>query len=960
MAMTFFGKWTLTQANADVQVDLSSGVLSVAAPPSNFSDRFNAYGSAAAFVLQAANGLYVVSAGTGYAATKAATDPINQFTLESDGAGNVRVVDLGVGSGGATRYYWNTVDGALNQLVKAVSPPATTLFVENVVTPGLATILAQGFDAPEPDLTWVDLSGTDFSQSPANLDFTKTTLVHADLSHTTFSQGTAFDKSKADYAKFVGAKMQDCSIGSATCTYADFTKARLDGIEADSTDFSHATLTEASFNQAINLAHAKFIDANAQSVDFRGTANIVDTNFAGANLTNAKFTGSSVTGTMTITGANLTGAALNNPGGNVTIYPGYIVLDRNTNFTGALLQYIDFSKYTLSGVVFTGADMTACDFHGATLTGAELSYATLDNAKFTGTVLMNGANLSNASMRDADLTNAQLGALSSLFSVGSGTPNYAPFLTALQNGEAAGVQSVFAANGYTLSGTVTITPSRFSSTTWTVQASAPTPRSFTVERETVGGALALDVYTPTSPAVLSNAFMVNVNLTGANLIGVNASGAAIYGISGHNPNLNSAFLQNAQFSNANLGNADFSSAHLGGVNFDYAILTSAVFQNAELTTSGDGTRASFASANLQGANFDGATLNNIVFTNAAVSVANPANPVIPAGTWLFSLSPSEQALILPELRAAAAQQFSPVLDVFQQLQTPGKVGTAIVRQFQSNGITLTSDAILTIMGESIYWQVTDGTTQYVISRSFDANNYVPALGVAAGDAYSTDADFFLPLSLEAQLRNGPADPAVIAAFKTAGYPISSAAQLTAALYPSEWQVINGAPGYAVYAMWLGVTGNGLTLTARPSIPNLIAAFYNTSIALSSQATVTALPTNNGWAVSNDSEDPYNPVTNYIVFNLIQSSAGPLNVYGAVMRIARYKTPADREYYNIPSGITQLTQAQMASPGNVCPNGDFATTNQTNKLAYEHWLRARVSPRPPLCVPDPQGMYFCPI
>ena len=288
--MMFLGKWTLTQGGHVVQIDLSSGVLSVGAPPSDQSEKFNAYSTTNAFVLQAANGWYVVATNGGYAATKSATDPLNQFRLENDRPG-ARILDLGVNGRGPAQDYWNNISGRLSWLAKASSPPATTLFTQTIVTPGLATILEQGFATPQPDLTWVDVSGTDFSKAQANLDFTQTTLLHADLSNTTFQPGTAFDGSRAAHAKFCGAILVDCSIGGgADCTHTDFSDAQLVRIEADSADFSHATLTRTNFNQAINLAHAKFIKAKAQGADFRNTGNILDTNFAGADLTNAKLT----------------------------------------------------------------------------------------------------------------------------------------------------------------------------------------------------------------------------------------------------------------------------------------------------------------------------------------------------------------------------------------------------------------------------------------------------------------------------------------------------------------------------------------------------------------------------------------------------------------------------------------------------------------------------------------------
>src|SRR5262249_4173974 len=220
-----------------------------------------------------------------------------------------------------------------------------------------------------------------------------------------------------------------------------------------------------------------------------------------------------------------------------------------------------------------------------------------------------------------------------------------------------------------------------------------------------------------------------------------------------------------QFANANLGNADFSSAHLDGVSFDYALLTNAVFQHAWVITAASGLRPSFTGANLQSAVFDGATLTNVIFTNAAFGVANPNDSTKTAGVWLFSLSQAQQTLIAGELENAAKHQFALTLPVLSQLQTPGPVGPAIVTQFKSKGaITLTADAVLAIMTESIYWQLTDGATQYAIFQSYDTVNSRPALGVASGTDYTPTPEFTLPLSLQSYLNNGPVNATVVAAF----------------------------------------------------------------------------------------------------------------------------------------------------------------------------------------------------
>lgn len=958
--MTFIGKWTFAQGSNFVRANLSDGKLSLGALPGDGGERFNAYGTADAFTVQAANGKYLVWDGTYYAATGASDGQINQFALEKADGDMVRLLDLGIGGNGPAQYYWDVAGTALGRILKHAPPPDSTLFAQAIITAGIETILQEGFASAEPDLIWVDISGTDFTEASSIIDLTKSRLAYADLSHAIFEDSTGFDQSIAPHARFVGAQLIGSSFGSANCQFADFTDAVMDEVQADSCDFTDAILNGASLRDAGNLAHAKFVRAKCIDVDFRDTGNIVDTDFTDADLTRAKFTGASVTGKMTISGADLTDAALNNPDG-VTIYPGNIVLSGTTNFTRAKLQKMDFSGYTLSRMIFTGADMSGCRFHGAKLDNAELSYCRLDSAAFTGTALLNGANLSNVQAKGVDFTNAQLGALSSLFTVSSPSADYTKLLNGLKTDNAKAVAEVFAAYQYTLAGTVTITSSRFSDQMWTVQATAPKEQLYTVLQQKIGGVDALAVYSPTTPAVLSNAFLVNAIFTGANMIGVNASGAALYGIGGSKPNLNSALLQDAQFANANLSNADFSSANLSGVVFDYAVLTNAVYQNAKISTSGTGTRASFVGANLQNASFDGTTIANVNFANAAVSVANPAAATSSAGVWLFDVQQDMIELIVPELDAAAAGQFTLPNQALGQLQAPGAVGTGIRNAFAAKGVTLTSDAVLSIMGSGIYWKVTNTAPEYAVYQSYDPKAYAAALGVSTGTSYSTSPQFFLPLSTQAYLKNGKVDPRVVAAFDAAGHPISGDANIVVAQYFTDWQIINGAPNYEVYTIWMSVVaGTGTRITTRPAIPNLVSIFNNASVALSGRATITKLTSKNGWSVNNDGDNPYNPVVNYISFNLIRPTAtAPIDAYGAVMRISRMGQNNVLEYYNIPAGITKIAQSQLEAPGNVCPNGDFSTTNVINGLPYPQWLRARVAPRPPRCVPDPNGMSYCP-
>lgn len=450
------------------------------------------------------------------------------------------------------------------------------------------------------------------------------------------------------------------------------------------------------------------------------------------------------------------------------------------------------------------------------------------------------------------------------------------------------------------------------------------------------------------------------------MIGVNASGASIYGIAGKKPQMNSAQLQSAQFDNANLSSVDFSSANLAGVNFDYATLTNAVFQNTMLVTNARGTRASFIGSNIQGTNFDGATLSNVVFNNAAFGVPDPKQSNEPAGVWLFSLGAAEQQMVTAELEAAAAtknkplHQFTLSLASLNDLTHSGAVSSNIQNQFKSAGVPLTEDAVLVAMGNFIYWQLTDDSKNYVLFHSFDTDDYRPAIGAAKGTEYTPTAELTLPLSIELTLKNGQVSPECVAAFKAAGHPISASARITIKQFPGEWQIINGAPGFQVYSLWLNLSVYGPSIIVRPAIPTVIQTFSQHSIALGLSATVSNRTTT-GWMLNNGADNPFNPVKNYITFNLIPNeTTGELDVYGSMMRILRSSSPGDEQFVNIPAAITDLTQKQMESAGIVCPNGNFSSTNQTNKPPYEQWLRARSLPKPPSCIPDPTGSFYCPL
>lgn len=954
--MTFLGKWTLSQDAGRVVVNLTTGSLGVGPAPPDGSDRFNAYGTESAFTLQAANGSYVVRSGAGYAAPAASTAAPNYFSLSPSDA-SVQIVDLGPDPKTPGTAVWSVSNGTLSSVAQAIPAPPSTLFAQTVVTSGLEDILKNGFGSPQPDLTWVSVPGVDWTQASL-LDLTQAVLTHADFSGGMFAPNTAFHKGIADHANFSNATLNRCDLSSMTLTWAQFTDAKMDGIDLSYSDLSQATGTRATIANSRNLANAVFDNASFDYAVFSGASNILKTSFNTCSLVGVSFKGSSVTGLMDLTGADLTGAYLSNPADGFEIYPNNLRFDHTTTFDSATMRHLDLTGYDLSNTNFVRADLTGCKLDRANLTMANFGFAVLDGVTVTGGVAMHGANLTSASLQGADLTGAQLGAVGQAFRVGASDPNFALLHTALLNADGPGVARVFQAEGQTLNAPVSVRPSTFTpDTAW--QVSAPNlPLPYLVVLEGSSTLASLAAYQPTSPAVLSNAFMVNVNLNGANLFGVRASGVQLYSTVGKSVNLNRATVDGLQVNNANLGSVDLSQANLNGVNFDYAILTGADFTGATIGIDSNGGQTSFNGTNLQGAKFTSATLQNVIFANAACAVANPNDIDAFAGVWLFTMPARTAGLVTGQLASAVKTATAPT-EMLQTMQTSGPVPAGLAAALAYGGLKVAADALLVVMTTGTYWHITDGANHYVVFESV-SNDYAPALGVASGDAYTVDATCYLDLSLESSLVNGPIASAVVSALAATHITVSSDARVTVAQYPKVWQVVSGAD---LWTLWLRFDSTALgadtQLAMRPAIDNLIAAFGSSSIALSAQSVVTAIPSG-GWLVDNDSENPFNAARGYIQFALLPTPDGGVDVYGHLMRIVRATGPNTQQFFNIPCATTQLTSKSLAGSGNtVCPNGGTVTSNTTAEVPFDQWLRARLLPSPPVCVPDPSGKFSCP-
>ncbi|HWF52541.1 MAG TPA: pentapeptide repeat-containing protein [Solirubrobacteraceae bacterium] len=944
--MIFIGKETLAASGGVVSADAKTGQLQVGPASGSAQERLNAYGTPAGFLLQATGGKYVTWSGSAYAATLERDGDATWFARE-DAAGGVRIVDLGSKGTAPTQYYWVGATGPLGRTPKTGSPPATTRFTETVITPGLAEILQTGLPGPKTDLSWVYLGAVDLTSllSVEEADLTGANLAGANLAGLAFSLATlsSADLSKA---KLTGmADLTDATMIATNLTGADLSGATMPRVKAKDAILIDAVLTDVILDGA-SLVGAKLTRAKLTGF----SASIAGVDFTGADLTDADFTLASVRA-ITILGADLTGAQLSNPDKKPSIDLSDAKIDAATNFTSTRMQRVDLRNHDLSNVVMTHADLTGSKLDNTKLIGAELSYADLTGVTLTGSIPMFGANLSNAILTGATLPGAQMGSISLLFRVVN-DPNdptakqaYEAFLNALNQADVKGVTSAFTANGYKLTAPITILGSTFApGRVWTVTAAA---QAYTVRLEDTGGTSSLAVYQPSPAAILINAYMKDAILTSANLFNVRASGAQIYG----NAKLDGqVILEGAQFDSANLAGVNIKQARLDGVNFGHATLTGAQFDGAWLTPDARGGQASFANANLQGASFTDAHLADALFTDAAVCVARTEGSTEVDGVWLFS-SPSPATLV--SQLAAATKELSLDASLASQLGQ-GPVSDPVRKAFQEQGVTLAPDALVTIQDTGPQWTIADGADSYRIFEACDQDQGVPALGVNKGGGL--DIDFTIPLYLERSLGTGAVTKPVRDAFAGHDIQLGPDARVRAGTMVTDWQVVDSTAGYD---LWLGLNLDcALSITGRLGIPALTNFFANHSLPLSRRATVTAAGQDR-WTVDNDSNNPFNPVTNYIKCNLSRAApAGALDVYGSALRVERVGPSGTSEFVNIAMRLTKLGTAELQA-STVCPNSSRTKVNIGDKLPFKQWMRAKELPKPPWCIPSADGAFWCP-
>lgn len=921
MGRDFLGKWTLAFSENDFIGVGPRGKLVI----NQTEQRFNAYGTADGLILQAAStpgdgaGKYVAYHNGGYQAFLKRDGEVTLFAVEDAGGRQIRLVDLGIKGQGSEVYYLNVVGQTLGRIGKSGNPPATTLFSRNIITQGLDFIRKRGGNGA--DLAWVYLKGVQFTAGIAfsNAVFSNANLEEASLPKARF-QTAQLDQVNLRKANLTGANLNNASLLKSDLTGARLTQAVMNRIQGREAVLEGADLSRSSLN---------------------------DADFTGAKLKQALLAGAVING-INFTDTDLREVQMSNPGDpdKRTIYLKNARISSKTNFAGAQMQYMNLTGQKLDHIVMAHTDLTGSAMDNVTLNNADLSYAILTNVSLTGNIHMHGANLSNAFMPGAILTGAQMGSLSVAFRV-TAQDEFKQFKTALQQNDIVTVKQIYVNNGIILEGEVVIRPSPYTpERVWEVLTATKT---YTVRLETTARSDdTLTVYETVTAANLENAYMMNVDLRSANLYNVCASGVQLFGLKARLDG--NAILEKAQFDTANLSGVNLMQAVLNGVNFNNANLVGVQFQGSILGLDDTGGQATLKNANLQGANFADVVISKVMFTDAAVSVANEANPGKADGVWLFSITSSQANTCLAELNDG---QHLFNLDIsLEEKMAPGKVSPELREAFAENEVNLTEDALISGQEVGFQWQINDGADSYLIRESCDQEKYTPALVVTSNNS---TVSFTIPLNLEQDLNNGPVAQSVKKAFWVNGsINLSDAARVAVQTVPVVWQIMD--PPFS-YILWRGLKDYSLALFARPGIPNLAALFSEHSIALSQRTLVTSSESNS-WQLDNDGNNPYNRLTGYIRFNLIKNNDGALDVYAFALRVLGTSADNEEEYKNIICGVTQLSEAKF-SDDTVCPNSAFVRTNRTNQLSFRNWMRARVLPKPPFCIPAIDGTYYCP-
>ena len=524
--------------------------------------------------------------------------------------------------------------------------------------PGGASLA--GIDISHADFTMANLACVTFQPNGTtpvlltaaifhDASLNQVTLKGVDLTDAQFSgtkfEITVFDGVTATSADFSSTQWANSVFGAATGSGSSARAANFQGVQfgpgtcLSAQDLRDADFTGASFDSASSVHGNWFAGANLFDVTFDGTKFQYD-----ATLANCGSPPSCTTVTVPNLCTNCPCTA--HVGcldlGGATACPqnqGAVTLSEQPVCQRPTVQA------TAEGVSIQNADLRGVSFSGADLTNSVFASNMLDQTtKFAGTTLA-GVNFSKENLgRSVDLSGALL----------SDTTNFAGAVLSDFPNSKQGVNLSCIVSGQTETGGCQFPQGSTQFAGANMQYATLTSSGLTEvslegallnEANMIGaklsfaslkGAKLVGAHLGVPPgqqgaAVLSNAYMINVDLTDADLRSVDLTAAHVYGAA-----------TDALFVRTLLDAADFSNAILDGAVFTDASLPAAVFNGAQLVNANfDGatlSNAHFDGAYLQGADFSSAkTVDGMVLANAAVStmLTSTKCKLIPPGSWMY-------------------------------------------------------------------------------------------------------------------------------------------------------------------------------------------------------------------------------------------------------------------------------------------------------------------------------------
>ncbi len=598
----------------------------------------------------------------------------------------------------------------------------------------------------------------------------------------------------------------------------------------------------------------------------------------------------------------------------ITVFDGAVLSNASfspNNGQRSSLRGVSFKNATLTGADFSQVDMSrtnpranplktpgdvaaAAQFQGAKMNNVALSRADLTGAQLTGGVLLHNADLSNSTLREADLSGAQLGGMSEVFRLAAASADYQPLLTALNGIDKFGVSTIFAKHGYPVTAAETDviieTPDRL----WSVADSSNQASYNVLKWASSDTTTYLVVSMPSSPAILTGAYMPDAVLTDANLYQVDGSHMHLYAVnkSADDDILNGAILDSANLSGANLGGINLKDASLYKATLSDANLIGAKLNRAKLLG------ASLDFADLQGADFTDAQLDNTSLSNASVSVDLSLTADSPAiGVFLFKLALTDAQYqdVLAELNVA--QAFSLATDDDQDQMTAdinaliGRNVSGLGPDFQTNGVTFSPQATITAQdwqgNTEVAWEIKDQSPPSGQSGDYRVWNGFDDTGDAA-------------------LMAAPDFPALRQLFQDkATISLRWQATLTPAATAGRWTIDNDSEN-----------------------PNNLALGYVTYLAIQE---------NDGWLSFYG--------TSLRIQRLSAANTSEIHIF----------TYHPTVLCKVPDGSVGCPSDGSSSylgPDAVCPNTKKLSTNQAEGTPWPEMLRATQLPTPPACVPSP--------